>query len=149
METVAIDINESLRSVENIVHSIIQSHNQNPILLNEVGFGIGEIRKVQGLVIERLRQWHYHQRAPGDGFSVFAHTLDDFQVWFDALAGLIWAMRSIVFTHYQSYCQLINEMLQLLFVSGFVVEEQPPQVLRMQTKWVHISIIFAEGTRLK
>ncbi|XP_037050734.1 signal transducer and activator of transcription 5A-like [Bradysia coprophila] len=110
--------------------------------ISDVILQIDSVQKL--LVLSRLDKWHRSQALAGNGAPLNKNSLDEMQLWFEKLAEIIWttrcciqstcAINSITFSDAngvieQAYkdvtCLLVN-----LIESGFVVEDQPPQIMK-------------------
>lgn len=118
-------------------------------LTRNIGVVIGEITEVQSIVIyKRLARWQREQALAGNGAPLPVNTLDEIQVWFEKLAELIWITRNVIDairkqnqmfqmnmdSYYETYFTEITKKLEFLIVSGFIVEKQPPQVMKTNTR---------------
>ncbi|KAH7643847.1 signal transducer and activator of transcription 5a-like protein [Dermatophagoides farinae] len=98
-----------------------------------------------------LANWHRGQQLLGNGVIYTGYTLDDIQDWCEALADFIWQNRlqikrmQITCTNY-SPNQYLNDslynlmdantvMLNRLVKNTFVIEKQPPQVMKTNTRF--------------
>lgn len=116
-----------------------------------------QINSVQKLLIfNRLDKWQRDQALASNGAPFNKHSLDEIQFWFEKLAEIIWTVRgSIDATRElntsislsttensveQAYKE-ITALLENLITSGFIVEKQPPQVLKTDVN-------FTSGVRL-
>lgn len=101
------------------------------------------------VIVGRLAQWQRNQVMAGNGAPLTKGSLDDIQNWFEKLFDSIWLTRSIIMkirtineklrlTHatFDESLNNITILLQNLIVSGFVVEKQPPQVMKTNTRYV-------------
>lgn len=112
---------------------------------------IGILNYVQKVVIhKRLGKWQRDQALAGNGAPLLLNTLDEIQSWFEQLAELIWRTRTLVDTirklsvPFQGQSNVndgfevayldVTNLLQNLIVSGFIVEKQPPQVMKTNTR---------------
>ncbi len=106
---------------------------------------ISQIDSVQKLlIVNRLNKWHRGQALAGNGSSLNRNLLDEIQLWFEKLAEIIWTTRccieatreinnSISFQTGDVIEQAHKDVTRLLInliESGFIVENQPPQVLK-------------------
>ncbi|KAG4074001.1 hypothetical protein HA402_014206 [Bradysia odoriphaga] len=106
---------------------------------------ISQIDSVQKLLIlSRLDKWHRSQALAGNGALLNKNSLDEMQLWFEKLAEIIWttlcciestcAINSITFSDANGVIeQAYNDVTRLLvnlIESGFVVEDQPPQIMK-------------------
>lgn len=118
---------------------------------------IVEIDSVQKLVIlKRLGKWQRDQALAGNGAPLNGNTLDEIQSWFEKLAEIIWTTRcSIEATReintgfsmnmgevIERAYREITTLLQNLIVSGFIVEKQPPQVMKTNTRYFPIKKFY-------
>lgn len=109
------------------------------------------LTQLQSVILdEELINWKREQQLAGNG-AVFNSNLDTIQEWCESLAGLIWLTRH--------HCkeverlkqklpldplgvqdiipQLLNDVTQLLsslVTSTFIIEKQPPQVMKTNTR---------------
>lgn len=120
-------------------------------LLSAIGITTKLIDELQQIVIQkRLSKWQREQVLAGNGGPYPFNALDEIQQWFEALAEIIWNSRSLVdnmrcrgnfpfngddFVHqFEEHYNNINNLLQNLIVSSFIVEKQPPQVMKTNTR---------------
>lgn len=110
--------------------------------------GLGEVQKV--VIHKRLGKWQRDQALAGNGAPLPLNTLDEIQGWFEGLADLIWTTRTLIDTirktnmpfpgHnnisdvFEATHRDATTLLQNLIVSGFIVEKQPPQVMKTNTR---------------
>lgn len=138
-------VREYARKKEFMVDSITRNGNE---LMTNLATIIREIDDVQRTVIlKRLGRWQRDQALSGNGAPLPINALDEIQLWFEKLAELIlntrnsidairklnsiFNMNMNVDLHYKK----ITELLQELIVSGFIVEKQPPQVMKTNTRF--------------
>lgn len=123
-------------------------------IFNSVRAVIDLLDEVQKIVIhKRLGKWQRDQALAGNGAPLPLPALDDIQIWFEDLAELIWNTRTLIDTMRKSNMPLsstnfsdgfevayrdITNLLQNLIVSGFIVEKQPPQVMKTNTRYINI-----------
>lgn len=125
-------------------------------IFTSIGSVINAIDDVQKTVYKRLNNWHGDQVLLSNGDRGLEgnnsrETLDEIQNWFGELFILIWNTRTLIdsmrnsdISHSQSKLNgqfeqafsTITKFLQDLIVSSFVVEEQPPQVIKKDTRYV-------------
>nr|XP_027199472.1 signal transducer and activator of transcription 5A-like [Dermatophagoides pteronyssinus] len=98
-----------------------------------------------------LANWHRGQQLLGNGVIYTGYTLDDIQDWCEALADFIWQNRlqikrmQITCTNYSPNQYLTDSlynlmdantaMLNRLVKNTFVIEKQPPQVMKTNTRF--------------
>lgn len=122
-------------------------------LLHSLRVIITEIENVQNTVmLKRLGRWQRDQALHGNGAPLLINALDEIQVWFEKLAELIWTTRNSIDAirklnaifdvpmdsmneHIDLFYTKITQLLQQLIVSGFIVEKQPPQVMKTNTRF--------------
>lgn len=127
---------------------MLQCIEQNAdVLVTSLEQIINEISEVQKTVIlKRLGRWQRDQALSGNGAPLPINTLDEIQNWFEKLAEFIWTTRTSIDAirklnslfhvnmSVEIYYKKITELLQDLIVSGFIVEKQPPQVMKTNTR---------------
>lgn len=138
---------EEYKHKKRILLENIERFAQN--LTQNLGLVMTEINEVQKIVIiNRLGRWQRDQALAGNGAPLPVNALDEIQLWFEKLAELIWTTRNMVDairklnqsfhmnmdTYYESYYEQVTKLLQVLIVSGFIVEKQPPQVMKTNTR---------------
>lgn len=128
--------------------------------IRNVTESLNEVQKV--VIHKRLGKWQRDQALAGNGAPVPMSALDEIQGWFENLADLIWSTRTLIDTIrktnlpiqgpgnggdlFEAAYREVTTLLQNLIVSGFIVEKQPPQVMKTNTRWVmRISAIFFIG----
>uniref|UniRef100_A0A087XYL8 Signal transducer and activator of transcription n=1 Tax=Poecilia formosa TaxID=48698 RepID=A0A087XYL8_POEFO len=112
---------------------------------------LGLLRKQQTLILdEELIQWKRRQQLAGNG-GPHEGGLDVLQSWCEKLADLIWQNRQQIrrCEHLTQQLPLpgsieelltklnadITDIISALVTSTFIIEKQPPQVLKTQTKF--------------
>lgn len=106
---------------------------------------IFEIEVVQRRVINRLNKWRSDQALAGNGAYLNHKLLDEMQMWFEKLAEIIWTTRYCIeatrdinrnfsfkppdYITEEAF-QDVTTLLKNLIESAFIVEHQPPQVLK-------------------
>lgn len=100
---------------------------------------------------DELERWRRGQQLAGNGVAYLGCSLDEIQIWCEGLAELIWQTR-VHITRLQIMCQnysatqyvtdslfqlmdLTTALLQRLVKSTFVIEKQPPQVMKTNTRF--------------
>lgn len=128
-----------------------ESINQRRLeIFSAIRNAIDLLDEVQKIVIhKRLGKWQRDQALAGNGAPLPLNALDEIQSWFEDLAELIWNTRTLIDTMRKSHMPLsqtnfnecyevayreITNLLQNLIVSGFIVEKQPPQVMKTNTR---------------
>lgn len=110
---------------------------------------LNEVQKV--VIHKRLGKWQRDQALAGNGAPLPLNTLDEIQQWFEDLANLIWTTRTLIDTIrktnipfpgqnaigdvFEAAYREVTTLLQNLIVSGFIVEKQPPQVMKTNTRF--------------
>jgi len=106
---------------------------------------------VQHEVLEkRLIQWKREQQLSGNGYPCNVGQLEILQEWCEGLADIIWTMRQQVkqlqglrekvgdpsgSPNEQDLLTKITELLTNLVTGTFVIEKQPPQVMKTNTRF--------------
>lgn len=107
---------------------------------------LSEVQKV--VIHKRLGKWQRDQALAGNGSPLAMSQLDEIQSWFEELADLIWSTRTLIDTIrktnlpinqgnadvFEAAYREVTTLLQNLIVSGFIVEKQPPQVMKTNTR---------------
>lgn len=123
----------------------VRSANLKQSLANQ----IQQIDSVQKLIFNRLNRWHRDQALAGNGAPLNKNALDEIQLWFEKLAEIIWttrccieAMREINNSISSETCGVIAQahtdvttLLTNLIEAAFIVEMQPPQVLKTEVNF--------------
>lgn len=110
---------------------------------------LNEVQKV--VIHKRLGKWQRDQALAGNGAPLPMNALDEIQTWFEELADLIWSTRTLIDTIRKTNIPIqgqgnigdvfevayreVTTLLQNLIVSGFIVEKQPPQVMKTNTRY--------------
>lgn len=134
-------------------------------IFNCIGNVINAIDEVQKIVYKRLNNWHGDQVLLSNGDRGIdgnnsKETLDEIQTWFGELLIIIWNTRTLIDSMRNSDIpqiqtklnnqsgeafRTITKFLQDLIVSSFVVEEQPPQVVKKDTRYGNCHSLFHFG----
>lgn len=109
--------------------------------------------KVQNVVLEReLIQWKREQQLAGNGFNNNVAHLEVIQEWCEGLAQIVWNLKQQVkqlgnlFEKINSNAgqssdklkhliEMITESLTNLVTGTFIIEKQPPQVMKTNTRF--------------
>lgn len=138
---------------ERFNQNLVIVQNKKFQLINDINAVIEQmIHAYDLIVVQQLRQWKIDQRLAGNG-AVFHNNLDTIQQWFEKLAEnlrhtkthiqmLYWGRQTIVLPleasghpdQLQPLEQRIDHLLVMLVTASFVIENQPPQVLKTNTK---------------
>merc|ERR1712228_472211 len=106
---------------------------------------------VQHEVLEKqLIQWKRDQQLSGNGYNCNVGQLEVLQEWCEGLADIIWTMRQQVkqlqglrekvgdpsgSPNEQDLLMNITELLTNLVTGTFIIEKQPPQVMKTNTRF--------------
>lgn len=112
------------------------------------------VAALQSVVLDQeLISWKRDQKLAGNGYPLDNRKLDRLQEWCEGLADVIWTMRQQVrqfeglrakMTHdpqhdntvnIQALLAKITELLSNLVTGTFVIEKQPPQVMKTNTRF--------------
>jgi len=134
------------------------NHDAN-VLLGMMGELFNDVKKVQAVVLDQeVIGWKQSLHLAGNGFKIDATKIDRLQVWCEGLAKLIWDMRKQLKTleglrnkitgdnaqqqtgagstqQIQILLNNITELLSNLVTGTFVIEKQPPQVMKTNTRF--------------
>lgn len=105
-----------------------------------------EMQKI--IVHQRLGRWQRDQALNGNANGdINVATLNQIQLWFESLSEQIWSTRSAVDVMrtctfassiqpdiFEAPYDELTTLLKNLIVSGFIVEKQPPQVMKTNTR---------------
>lgn len=151
--------NEKLRGAISTMYTQLNQRQTNLLgLMTEL---FESVKQVQAVVLDQeLIGWKQRQKLAGNGYKLDNTKLDRLQVWCEGLAGLIWNMRHQVRTleglrskiaggdqqqqssqmpnsaqQIQVLLSSITELLSNLVTGTFVIEKQPPQVMKTNTRF--------------
>merc|ERR1712018_383798 len=109
--------------------------------------------KVQNVVLEReLIQWKREQQLAGNGFNNNVAHLEVIQEWCEGLAQIVWNLKQQVkqlgnlrekinsnagqsSDKLKHLIEMITESLTNLVTGTFIIEKQPPQVMKTNTRF--------------
>ncbi|XP_042554569.1 signal transducer and activator of transcription 6 [Dipodomys spectabilis] len=114
---------------------------------------VAELEVVQGLVLKRIQIWKRQQQLAGNG-APFEESLAGLQQRCESLVDIYSqlhqevgaASRELEPNTRESLISRLDEVLRTLVTSSFLVEKQPPQVLKTQTKF-QAGVRFLLGLR--
>ncbi|XP_076967237.1 signal transducer and activator of transcription 6 isoform X2 [Tamandua tetradactyla] len=121
-----------------------------PALLQEA---VGELEAAQALVLKRIQIWKRQQQLAGNG-APFEESLSPLQERCESLVDIYSQLQQEVGAAggelepktRASLMGRLDEVLRTLVTSSFLVEKQPPQVLKTQTKF-QAGVRFLLGLR--
>ncbi|XP_045489138.1 signal transducer and activator of transcription 5B isoform X4 [Pieris rapae] len=146
-----VQIEEMERKLNALVAQINQSQME---LVDHMKENIANLRQLQSQVLdEELIKWKREQQLSGNGVPMQSN-LNTIQEWCELLADLIWSTRqqvnnvarinskTIVELRQPHLVEMLDEMskqvtslLSTLVTSTFVIEKQPPQVMKTNTRF--------------
>ncbi|XP_047039675.1 signal transducer and activator of transcription 5B isoform X5 [Helicoverpa zea] len=146
-----VQIEETERKLNALVAQISQSQME---LVDHMKENIANLRQLQSQVLdEELIKWKREQQLSGNGVPMQSN-LNTIQEWCELLADLIWTSRqqvnnvarintkTIVELRQPHLAEMLDEMskqvtglLSTLVTSTFVIEKQPPQVMKTNTRF--------------
>ncbi|KAJ8706461.1 hypothetical protein PYW07_012539 [Mythimna separata] len=146
-----VQIEETERKLNALVAQISQSQME---LVDHMKENIANLRQLQSQVLdEELIKWKREQQLSGNGVPMQSN-LNTIQEWCELLADLIWLTRqqvnnvarintkTIVELRQPHLAEMLDEMskqvtglLSTLVTSTFVIEKQPPQVMKTNTRF--------------
>lgn len=114
---------------------------------------VGELEAAQALVLKRIQIWKRQQQLAGNG-APFEENLSQLQDRCESLVDIYSQLQQEVgaagaeleHTTRASLVSRLDEVLRILVSSSFLVEKQPPQVLKTQTKF-QAGVRFLLGLR--
>ncbi|XP_067832555.1 signal transducer and activator of transcription 5B-like isoform X2 [Heptranchias perlo] len=117
---------------------------------------VRSLEQVQGLVLNMIQNWKRRLQLSGNG-AYFEDNLGSLQEWCDKLAemncqiqqelGLISTQEVIAIDQISAVPEKLSSLLNTLVRSAFLVEKQPPQVLKTQSKFSS-TVRFLLGVKL-
>ncbi|XP_072349799.1 signal transducer and activator of transcription 5B-like isoform X2 [Scyliorhinus torazame] len=117
---------------------------------------VRSLEQVQGLVLNMIQDWKRRLQLSGNG-AYFEDNLGSLQEWCDKLAGmncqiqqelgLISTCEDIASDQISGVPDKLSSLLNNLVRSAFLVEKQPPQVLKTQSKFSS-TVRFLLGVKL-
>jgi len=118
-------------------------------------------KEVQHVVLEKLLiQWKREQQLAGNGYDVNIVQLEVLQEWCEGLADIIWTMRQQVKqlqglrekvgdpsgqANEPDLLTNITELLTNLVTGTFIIEKQPPQVMKTNTRFTSTVRLLVGG----
>lgn len=146
--------NAMLLEYKRSIDAMFESMNTRRLeLFSNIRTVIEMLNETQKIVIhKRLAKWQRDQALAGNGAPLLFNALDEIQTWFEELADLIVHTKSVIDTMrkniplqsqnnpsdlFEVAYREITILLQNLIVSAFIVEKQPPQVMKTNTRYVH------------
>jgi len=144
--------NEQLRGAIQQQFQQLNVH-QTAVLSNMIQL-FEQVKQLQTRVLDlELIGWKHRQKSAGNGYKMPENKLDRLQVWCSGLAEIIWQMRQQVNTlkslnsrfsdgnsqqqaqQIEMFLGNITELLSNLVTGTFVIEKQPPQVMKTNTRF--------------
>uniref|UniRef100_A0A1A8NZM7 Signal transducer and activator of transcription n=1 Tax=Nothobranchius rachovii TaxID=451742 RepID=A0A1A8NZM7_9TELE len=98
---------------------------------------VDSLERSQAQFINRVKTWLWDQHKAAIGHP-FDDNLNPLQTWCEHLLGLNWDLSQEVMLMEERLPKLqerLGNLLQVLVKSSFVVEKQPPQVIKTQSKF--------------
>lgn len=145
--------NRFLVEFKNQIELMTETINKNRSeLYSNICTVIEVLNETQKIVIhKRLGKWQREQALSGNGFHLMHSGLDEIQSWLEGLADSIVNTRSTIDAmrkmpsipiqtpnsgndYFDAAYRDIVLLLQNLIVSSFIVEKQPPQVMKTNTR---------------
>lgn len=145
--------NRFLLEFKNQIELMTETINKNRSeLYSNICAVIEALNETQKIVIhKRLGKWQREQALSGNGFHLMHSGLDEIQSWLEGLADSIVNTRSTIDAmrkmpsipiqtpnggndYFDAAYRDIVLLLQNLIVSSFIVEKQPPQVMKTNTR---------------
>ncbi|XP_030588734.1 signal transducer and activator of transcription 6 isoform X1 [Archocentrus centrarchus] len=98
---------------------------------------VDSLGNCQTRFIDRLKDWVWDQRKAAIGFP-FDDNLNPLQTWCEQLLGMNGNLRQELMLTGEMSSDLqerLSQLLQVLIQSSFIVDKQPPQVIKTQSKF--------------
>ena len=131
---------------------VIMQRHQTQLVNDFVGM-YNTLKEVQTQVLDgELVRWTKEQQMGGNGFQANPSFIDTLQEWCEGLAEVIWPFRQQVSQLHELKAKLVSEqqnssvnlqellagvteLLSALVTRTFVIEKQPPQVMKTNTRF--------------
>lgn len=142
--------NQMIVECKRVMDSMTESINARRIeLYQNIRAVLESLHETQKIVIhKRLAKWQRDQALAGNGAPLLYNALDEIQTWFEELADLIIHTKTVIDTMrkniplqnnpndlFEIQYREVTVLLQNLIVSAFIVEKQPPQVMKTHTRF--------------
>lgn len=103
---------------------------------------------LEKVIMKHLVTWKTNQGLTGNGAKIFDN-LNVIQEWFEQLSDIIWSTREQIrllnqiqaklnppqlVNYSEQFLKQTTELLTLLITNAFVIEKQPPQVMKTNTR---------------
>lgn len=115
------------------------------------------------ILYDYLPRWHHEQQLINNGVQLESISLDLIQSWIERIVDIIWRIKNqikglqltltdkqnVPFNqeHLEHFVTDINRALENLILNSFVVEKQPPQVMKTNTRF-SATVRFLCGNKL-
>jgi signal transducer and activator of transcription 5B len=142
---------EAMEKSIRVKYSSMQNHQSQ--LINAFVYIYTSVKDVQVEVLDKqLIRWKRDQQLAGNGYQMNPGFLDTLQEWCEGLADIIWQLRQQVRQlenlrtklipdpqnkdfNLQELLASVTELLSNLVTGTFVIEKQPPQVMKTNTRF--------------
>ena len=145
-------------SLENKFNSLCNARNT---IMNDIVYTVREVKEVQTEVLDKqLIDWKRQQQLAGNGLTM-SLSLETLQEWCESLATVIWSTRQHVkelerlksnladsgttAVSTQQLTAEITELLSNLVTGTFIIEKQPPQVMKTNTRFTSTVRLLVGG----
>ena len=114
-------------------------------------------------LFEYLPKWHHEQQLINNGVKIETIKLDTIQQWIEKIVDIIWRIKNQIkglqltltgkpnvqfnTDDLEKFVVCINKALENLILNAFVVEKQPPQVMKTNTRFT-ATVRFLCGNKL-
>ncbi|XP_059486030.1 signal transducer and activator of transcription 5B isoform X2 [Neocloeon triangulifer] len=162
-----LEMEEKLKQQKNVLSNLLNQKVANVIqfriqLADQLKETVGILHTLQARVLDdELIRWKREQQLAGNG-SCFNSNLDSIQEWCEALAEIIWMNRQQikeadrlkqklafeppgVIDILPSLNSQITQLLSSLVTSTFIIEKQPPQVMKTNTRFTSTVRLLVGG----
>uniref|UniRef100_A0A6G1SGE6 Signal transducer and transcription activator n=1 Tax=Aceria tosichella TaxID=561515 RepID=A0A6G1SGE6_9ACAR len=115
------------------------------------------------ILFEYLPRWHHEQQLINNGVQLESISLDLIQSWIERIVDIIWRIKNQIkglqltltdkpnvpfdMDDLERFVVEINRALETLILESFVVEKQPPQVMKTNTRF-SATVRFLCGNKL-
>ncbi|XP_037540116.1 signal transducer and activator of transcription 6 [Nematolebias whitei] len=129
------EIQQFLNNIQKLEHNICEESTKSCQLLKNC---VDHLEHSQTQFISRLKAWKWEQHKAAIGHP-FDENLTPLQTWCEHLLGVNWDLRQelmLIGEHIIPDLQeRLGKLVQVLIESSIVVEKQPPQVIKTQSKF--------------
>jgi len=132
-------------------------------LISDFVYTYNAVKEVQAQVLDKeLICWKRRQQLSGNGFQLNAEFIDTLQEWCEGVAEIVWQLRQqvrqleglkakLISAPQDQDCNLqelldgVTELLSALVTRTLIIEKQPPQVMKTNTRFISTVRLLVAG----